>query len=174
MDKENEIYEKERVYHEYYPKVLQYIQNRSNGHMDAEDVAQNVFVKVFGKWDSFDPKKSSISTWIFNITRNTLIDYQRSMRFRQHDELSEFIADDSGDMLERLVLEEEQEQLADALETLSIEERDLIILHYYNEYTLLDVAAMMHRPYGQIKRLHGKALKKLKQQIEMPRMRLLP
>ena len=170
MEKETETYDKERVYHEYYPKVLQYIQNRSNGHMDAEDIAQNVFLKVFAKWDTFDPEKSAISTWIFNITRNTLIDHQRYMSFRQHEELSEFLADDSDDMLDNLALEEEQERLANALEVLTTEERDLIILHYYNEHTLSDIAEMMHRPYGQIKRLHVKALNKLRQQMENPKM----
>lgn len=172
MHTETEIYDLEQIYTEYYPKVLQYIQNHSNGHMDSEDIAQNVFVKVYAKLDTFDPQKSSISTWIFNIMRNTLIDHQRSMSFRQHDELSEFLADDSDDMLDRLVMEEEQERLADALEALTAEERDLIILHYYSEHTLLDVAEMMHRPYGQIKRLHVKALNKLRQQMETPHLRL--
>lgn len=172
MNIETETYDMEKVYHDYYPKVLQYIQNRSNGHMDAEDIAQNVFVKVYRNWDAFDPSKSSISTWIFNITRNTLIDYQRSMSFRQHEELSEFLADDSDDMLDSLALEEEQDRLASALGALTLEERDLIILHYYNEHTLLSVAEMMHRPYGQIKRLHVKALNKLRQQMETPHLRL--
>ena len=167
-----ETYDLEQIYSEYYPKVLQYIQNHSGGHMDAEDIAQNVFVKVFAKLDTFDPAKSSISTWIYNIMRNTLIDHQRSMSFRQHDELSEFLADDSDDMLDRLVMEEEQERLADALEALTAEERDLIILHYYSEHTLLDVAEVMHRPYGQIKRLHVKALNKLRQRMETPHLRL--
>lgn len=168
MRTEIEKYDQEQVYHDYYPKVLQYIENRMNGHMDAEDLAQNVFIKVFGKWDTFDPEKSSISTWIFNITRNTLIDYHRSMGLRQHDELSEFLADDSGDMLENLILEEEQDRLADALELLTAEERDLIILHYYSEHTLLQVADMMRRPYGQIKRLHIKALDKLRRHMDNP------
>ena len=172
MSKETEVYDQEQVYSEYYPKVLQYIQNRSNGHMDAEDIAQNVFVKVFTKWDTFDPEKSSISTWIFNIMRNTLIDHQRSMSYRQHEELSEFLADDSDDMLDQLALEEEQERLADALEALSTEERDLIILHYYSEHTLLQIAELMHKPYGQIKRLHVKALNKLRQQMETPHLRI--
>ena len=172
MHTEKEIFDQEQVYSEYYPKVLQYIQNHSNGSMDAEDIAQNVFVKVFSKWDTFDPEKSSNSTWIFNIMRNTLIDHQRYMGFRQHEELTEFIADDKDDMLENLALEEEQEKLADALETLTTEERDLIILHYYSEHTLLDIAEMMHRPYGQIKRLHVKALNKLRQQMETPKLRM--
>lgn len=165
MQTEIQTYDKDQVYRDYYPKVLQYIQNRTSGHLDAEDIAQTVFMKVFGKWDTFDASKSSISTWIFNITRNTLIDYQRSMNYRQHDELSEFIADDSDDMLDSLIMEEEQERLADALDCLTTEEQDLIILHYYKEYTLTEISEMMHRPYGQIKRLHVKALDKLQKQM---------
>lgn len=60
--------------------------------------------------------------------------------------------------------------MADALETLSTEERDLIILHYYNGETLLYIAELMRRPYGQIKRLHVKALKKLRKQMGMESM----
>ena len=166
MSARTEAYDKEQVYAEYYPRVLKYIINRSYIRMDAEDITQTVFVKVFGKWDTFDPLKSSVSTWIYNITRNTLIDHQRAMSYRQHDELSETLVDDSDDVLNRLVLEEEQERLAAALETLSVEERDLIILHYYSQYTLLHIAEMMHRPYGQIKRLHVKALDKLKREMD--------
>ena len=165
MSTETEVFDLEQIYSEYYPKVLQYIQNRSNGHMDSEDLAQNVFVKVYSKLDTFDPEKSSISTWIFNITRNTLIDHQRSMVLRIHEEIPETMADDSPDLLDNIIMEQEQEYLANALEKLTAEERDLIILHYYNEYTLLNIAELMRRPYGQIKRLHMKALQKLKFQL---------
>ena len=158
MSARTEAYDKEQVYAEYYPRVLKYIINRSYIRMDAEDIAQTVFVKVFGKWDTFDPLKSSVSTWIYNITRNTLIDHQRAMSYRQHDELSETLMDDSDDVLNRLVLEEELERLAAALETLSVEERDLIILHYYQNVSLTDIARMMDLPYGRIKRMHTRAL----------------
>lgn len=166
MGTQTETYDKAQLYAEYYPKVLQYIGRRSNGHMDAEDLAQTVFMKVLGKWDTFDPQKSSVSTWIFNITRNTLIDHQRAMAFRQHGELSEILTDGSDDVLDRLILEDEQERLADALESLATEERDLIVLHYYSGQTLLHIAELMGRPYGQIKRLHVKALEKLRKQLE--------
>lgn len=166
MSAQIRTYDKEQVYAEYYPKVLQYVRNRSSERMDAEDLAQTVFMKVFSKWDTFQPEKSSISTWIFSITRNTLIDHQRAMAFRQHGELSETLADEREDILDHLVMEEEQVRLADALEMLSEEERDLIILHYYSEQTLLYIAELMHRPYGQVKRLHAKALEKLRKQID--------
>ena len=157
-----ETFDEEKIYREFYPKVLQYLTNRMGNEHDAEDMAQTVFLKVYSKLDTFDAEKSSLSTWIFNITRNTLIDHQRFMSIRIHEEIPETMADDSPDMLDNLIMEQEQERLADALASLTREEQDLIILHYYNEYTLLKVAEIMHKPYGQIKRLHTKALQKLK------------
>ena len=165
MSTQTELLDTEKIYKEFYPKVYQYLVNRMGSIEDAEDMAQTVFLKVFTKLDTFDGTKSSISTWIFNITRNTLIDHQRSMTLRLHDEIPETVADDGPDMLDNLIMEQELDRLADALEKLTDEERDLIILHYYNEHTLLQVAEMMRRPYGQIKRLHMKALQKLKVQL---------
>ena len=162
MTTQTELFDTEKIYQEFYPKVYQFLVNRMGSVEDAEDMAQTVFLKVYTKLDTFDSTKSSLSTWIFNITRNTLIDHQRSMTLRIHEEIPETLADDAPDMVDNLIMEQEQERLADALEKLTREERDLIILHYYNEYTLLKVAEMMRRPYGQIKRLHMKALQKLK------------
>ena len=166
MSNQIELLNSDRIYRDFYPKVFQYLVNRMGSVEDAEDMAQTVFLKVFTKLDTFDAEKSSLSTWIFNITRNTLIDHQRSMSLRIHEEIPETLADDSPDMLDGLIMEQEQERLANALERLTSEERDLIILHYYNEYTLLKVAEVMRRPYGQIKRLHMKALQKLRFQLE--------
>lgn len=161
MENENN----EQIYKDYYPKVFGYLRSRVERIQDAEDLAQTVFIKVYSKLDLFDSEKSSISTWIFNITRNTLIDHQRAMAFRQHDEIPETMADESEDAIDNLITEESMERLADALEQLTDEERDLIIMHYYNNYTMLKIAEMLHRPYGQIKRLHVKAMQKLKKYI---------
>lgn len=160
---ENEI--NEQIYREYYPKVFGYLRSRVERIQDAEDLAQTVFIKVYTKLDLFDSEKSSISTWIFNITRNTLIDHQRSMSLRNHDEIPETMADESEEAIENLITEESMERLADALEQLTDEERDLIIMHYYNNYTMLKIAEIMYRPYGQIKRLHVKAMQKLKKYL---------
>ena len=160
-----EYFDEEQIYREFYPKVYQYLVNRMGNVHDAEDMAQTVFLKIYSKLDTFNAEKSSLSTWVFNITRNTLIDHQRYTSLRIHEEIPETVADDSPDMLDALIMEQEQERLADALERLTREERDLIILHYYKEYTLLKVAELMRKPYGQIKRLHNKALQKLKFQL---------
>lgn len=154
--------EYERLYEEYYPKVLRYLSSRVSIAEDAENLAQDVFLKLYAKADLYDETKSSISTWIFNITRNTLTDHQRSMAYRRHEELPAVIVDDSKDILGDIIAEEQLELLADALEQLEEEERRLVILHYYSGCTLTKIAETLDRPYGQVKRLHNKALQKLK------------
>ncbi|MDO4483432.1 MAG: sigma-70 family RNA polymerase sigma factor [Clostridia bacterium] len=154
--------DQEKIYSEYYPKVLRYVRSKISRYDEAEDLAQNVFVKVFQKWDTFDETKASISTWIYTITHNTVCNYYKSMSYRQTEELPEQVADEiTPDFTEEIVQKDMQGRLADALSTMPQEKRDLIILYYYGGVTLKDIAVKMNRPYGQIKRLHEKVLKEL-------------
>ena len=155
--------DQELIYREYYPKVFGYLCNRTNSTQDAEDLAQNVFLKVFTNLEKFDGEKSSLSTWIFHITRNTLTDHLRTSGLRLHEELPEQAEAEGPDLVENLILEEEQSRLVAALERLGQPERDLVILHYYEAYTLTRISQLMHLSYGQVKRLHNKALEKLAQ-----------
>ncbi len=47
---------------------------------DAEDLTQDVFIKVYGNLRSFDPAKGSFHTWITTLTRNLLVDHFRRSR----------------------------------------------------------------------------------------------
>ncbi|MBR6521055.1 MAG: sigma-70 family RNA polymerase sigma factor [Oscillospiraceae bacterium] len=154
-------YNSEALYREHYPKVYGYIRNHIIMKDDAEDLTQTVFLKVFTKLDTFDPDKSAISTWIFNIMRNTLTDYLRKNSVRAETELTETLASDADDFSDTLILEDELDRLADALERLTSTERDIILLHYYKDYTLLKISEMLGLSYGQAKRLNAKALAKL-------------
>ena len=75
METLTEQFDAEKIYQDFYPKVYQYLANRMGSVHDAEDMAQTVFLKIYTKLDTFDASKSSLSTWIFNITRNSLIDH---------------------------------------------------------------------------------------------------
>ena len=66
----------ETLYAQYSSKVMGYIHARVRNRADAEDLCSDVFEKIQRKLEDFDPSKASVSTWIFTITRNTVIDYQ--------------------------------------------------------------------------------------------------
>lgn len=154
---------KTQIYQDYYLKVRNYILSKINDFPMAEDLCSDVFVKVYEKYDLFDENKSSLSTWIFTITRNTLIDYYRKREV--HLELQDNIAleDENDD----ICTEDNLKQLASALETLNERERKLIVLYYYKDLTLKEIGKQFGISYAYVKILHKKALIKLKNNIEL-------
>ncbi len=151
--------EKSKIYEEYSKKVLGYMLSQVNDTYIAEDLCSDVFLKVYQKLDTFDETKSSISTWIYNITRNTLTDYYRTRRVMS--EIPETVTDESP-VDDEICNNETLETLADALEALDSRERDIIIYHYYNGMILKDVAEKLGLSYSYVKAVHQKALSKMK------------
>ena len=152
----------EQVYQDYSKKVMGYIRPRISNPSDAEELHSTVFMKVFEKFDSFDQTKASVSTWIYTIARNTLIDFFRTRKVM--DELGdEDIVEE--DAFQGILDEETLGELAEALEKLPQRERDLIILHYYHNMQLKEIALKLHMSYSNCKIVHNKALMKLRQYL---------
>ena len=156
--------ELENVYSQYYGKVMGYIAARVQRRADAEDLAADVFEKVYRKIGDYDEGKASVSTWIFTITRNTVIDYFR--RTRPTEEPDENLASDD-EVDEGLLSQETLSELAGALRKLPQELQDIIVLMYYDGKPMTEIAMMMRLSYGAVKLRHQKALMLLRQYMEI-------
>ena len=154
----------ETLYTQYYGKVMGYILARIRNRADAEDITADVFEKVQRKLADFDPAKASVSTWIFTITRNTVIDHYR--RSKPTEELDEDLSD-SLEIDEDMLNTETLSELAGALRALPEELRDLIVLRYYDGKPLTEVAEIMGLSYGAVKLRHQSALVKLRKAMQM-------
>ena len=155
--------QQEKIYTAFNGKVMGYICVRVNRRADAEDLCADVFEKVFSRIGQYDSSKASLSTWIFSITRNTVIDYFR--RTRPTDELDENMADDT-EVDEGLLQTESLDELAAALRSLPQELTDLIVLRYYDNKPLTEVAEIMGLSYGAVKLRHQKALGMLRRALQ--------
>jgi len=155
--------QKEKIYTAFHGKVMGYIYSRVNRRADAEDLCSDVFEKVFTRIDQFDSTKASLSTWIFTITRNTVIDHFR--RTKPTEELDENLSDDT-ELDESLLNNESMEELAAALKKLPRELTELIVLRYYDNKPLTEVAEIMGLSYGAVKLRHQKALGILKRELQ--------
>lgn len=149
----------ERVYMEYYPKIMGYVRSKLSSQQEAEDISSSIMLKIIKGLPLFDPEKAALSTWIYTITRNTLTDYYRSRRI--HEQLEEDIACDTDDF-DEILREEQLEELAEALEKLSYRERNVILLHYYSGISLKEISVSMGMSYSNLKIIHYKALSCLK------------
>ena len=153
----------ERIYTEYGGKIMGYIRARIRSTADAEDLRSEVFEKIMRKIDEFDPKKASLNTWIFTITRNTVIDHFR--RSRPTEELDENLSD-STELDEDLLNTESLTELASALRALPQQMMDIIVLRYYDGKPLTEIAEIMGLSYGAVKLRHQNALLMLRKSLD--------
>lgn len=160
----NTVNEKEQIYNLYYQKVKSYIRGKVPNAQDVEDLASDVFLKVYEKLDRFDDSKASLSTWIYTITRNTVIDHYRTQKkFTPLDE--SYPAEDNVDSA--LLQEEMLESLATQLEKLDKRAQKIVILRYFHGKTLKEIAQQMELSYSYVKVLHNQALNALRQGMSL-------
>ncbi len=154
--------EVERLYLSYKDRVYYYIKSKVNSVEDAEDILSEVFIKAGRFYDSYDGQKSSELTWMYSIARNAVIDFYR--RQKESEELPEDLPL-NFDIEEEAIEEETLERLAIALENMAPELRELIVLRYYNGFSLTEISGKMDISYGRIKLMHQKALAQLKKKL---------
>ncbi len=131
---------------------------------EAEEVAQDVFVKVYGSLASFKGD-SKFSTWLYAITYHMSLDYlkkrNRRMVTNSLDNFSESKMQHEGTILDDLTAFEEKQQLKKALEALPSDDGVLITLHYYEELSLKEISRIMAISPSTLKVRLFRARKKL-------------
>lgn len=137
-----------------YSLVVKIVGNRE----DAEELCQDVFVKVFRSLDSFK-RNSSFSTWIYRIAYNTAISKTRYRKQEflsiEEEQIINVSEDDLNEMFGRSGNEEMLIRLDAAMEKLTREECALILLFYMQEKTVEDVAVISGLSASNVKtRLH--------------------
>lgn len=155
--------QKEEIYKKYHGKVLGYIRSRISSPETAEDIAADVFVKVYEKLDTYDESKAALSTWIYTIAFNKLTDYFRTRRvFEEVPETFE----DSACVEEEICNAETLESLSEALSKLDERKRDIIIQRFYAGKKLKDISDMMGISYSYAKVLQKQAFDELRNNLK--------
>ena len=120
---------------------------------DAEDVAQEVFFRVWDRRDAFDPSKGSPLAWLTTMTRRLAIDRTRSRSFRARarETSLEAAASTDGKGADDIVLSAEANQVLAALEQLDPVYRDVIRMSYYEGLSHSGIATKLGAPLGTVK-----------------------
>lgn len=142
----------------YQTRIYGYVKRMLRSSEDADDVAQEVFIKAFQAFDRFDGR-SSLRTWLFRIAHNLCID-----RLRKSDRsLSETSLDYDGDegswdigddrwQPENLVLNDELIQHIEVgLQTMSEKLRTVLLLHDREDLAYDEIAQALDLPLGTVK-----------------------
>ncbi len=130
----------------------------------ADDVTADTFLKAFRAADRFDAARGEPRTWIFRIAQNTLRDYQRRARLRQHLPIGGMrdLASDAPSPEERLLWEEQVARLLGAVAVLSEKDRELISLRYGSGLDTAEVAEVLGLREATVRTRIWRALARLR------------
>ena len=156
----------EEVYQTYFDRIKNYF-SRTVGYDYAQDLTQEVFVKVFESLDKFE-KKSSMYTWIFRIATNHLIDKMRKKRIivdRCNLGDKELFCRPKPEFLTeefRIVQEEMNECICSYIKMLPANYRAVIILREYESLSIEEIANIMNITFENAKKTLSRARAKLR------------
>lgn len=150
-----------QIYQQYYGKIYKYTLYRVGDHCIAEDLVSEVFEKVVGKYYTYNPEKSKLSTWLFTIVNNVIINYyKKNTHHAEPLELGELASSYS---LEDLVLEREQkDQLLKAILGLPEQQRNIIALKFGAGLTNREISQMTDLTESNVGTILYRALKQLR------------
>ena len=151
----------EAFYKHYYPRLFRFILRTTRQPEAIEELIQETLLVVWEKPERFN-FSSKISTWVFGIAYNKALKLMSKTARRSNDldvdELSEAIGDPYANLAENT---ETQDWLNCALDCLSVEQRAVIELTFYNGLSYQDIAKILDCPENTVKTRMYHARKKL-------------
>jgi RNA polymerase sigma-70 factor (ECF subfamily) len=166
----------EAIVRQHWRKVFNVAYKFVGKHDEAEDLTQDIFLKIFRSLSTFD-RRANFQTWLISVSRNLCIDHYRSVRKERETidrdvdpgdlsptshEVSPYVALEQRD---RVVL------LREALETLPETLRTAVLLRDIQELSYQEIATQLRLPEGTVKSRINRGRTELARQIRVLRDR---
>jgi RNA polymerase sigma-70 factor (ECF subfamily) len=141
--------------------------------VDAEEVTQDVFERVWRHASTFDPARGRFGTWLLSMTHHVAIDSVRKRQRRPHtvsgeaaEVASRVLPDSAVDVSGTTLRNMEAEQVRRALRSLPRAQQEAIELAYFAGLSHLEIAAALGDPLGTVKARIRRGMERLRSALE--------
>ena len=171
MAKQPTIAKFEALFHQYRGRVFQTAYLILGDSREAEDVLQEVFLKVYRSGNSFDPEKGGFAAWLYRIVVNQCISCRRRKR-RPSSSLESLREEgfdppaDTPSVPEELLAEERIEALRQAVGTMKENHRVILVMRYFNELSYEEIASVLGIPLGTVQSRLNRAMNVLRRELK--------
>lgn len=162
----------EQLYDRYSALVFSVALRVLHDHSLAEDVTQEVFLRVWRQPASFDPERGRFISWLSSVARNRALDEQRRLTRRRRAEdqdeapVLRLPAEGRGDDPAReTVLNDERRRVREAMQDLPEAQRTVLELAYFGGLTQTEIAKRTGDPLGTIKTRVRLGMRKLREAL---------
>ncbi len=159
----------------YQAMVYNYIRKNSKTNEDAEDLYQDIYIKIIRNLKNFK-FNSQYKTWMFSIIRNKMIDNYRKKKLKLHS-IDKSFKNNEGNLHDLISSEEdtpassavklsEKEKLTIALNNLDPKLKEISVLRIYSSLKFKEIAEVLHMNENSVKTSFRRALKILKNDLK--------
>ncbi len=151
-----------RLYDAYLERIYRYIYFRVADEQVAEDITSEVFLKAWEKLDTYQAGSSPFIAWLYRIAHNAVIDQYRTRKVSiklEDARPAEISHDDRTD--EKLDLQFELQELQQALQELTEEQKQVLILKFIQGLSTPEIASQLGKQQGAVRALQMRALQGL-------------
>jgi len=152
-----------QLYEIFAPEIYRFVFFRVKSRQDAEDLTQKIFIKAYKALIKSKGKFKNFRAWLYQISRNTVIDYYRTLKI--HISWETKIIKSKVNVEKEALFKEEVEEAFQLLEKLKTKEKEILILYYIQGFQLKEIAKIMKKSPMAIRLTKHRALKKLKKFI---------
>ena len=163
----------DRLIEQYQHRLLRYLLFLTGRREVAEDLFQETWMRVLVRGAQYNGK-ARFDTWLFTIARNLVIDLSRKRTMASLDEMNEQNEDDrpfeitaeGPSPLAQFQTKEDSAEVGEVLLTLEPSHREVLVLRFYEELSLEEIATMTQAPLSTVKSRLYRGLASLKPELE--------
>lgn len=156
------------LYERHAPAVFRFVYSHLDDRLDAEDLTEDVFLRVWRSLSKFQDQGVPFVAYLFRIARNALIDYYRRAKNGQNQVSSiedNVIVDAQPDPGELAIAKLEHLEIREVLESLRDDYRMVIVLRFLGDLSPDETAQVMGKSTGAVRVLQHRALTALRKHL---------
>lgn len=144
----------------FHQKIYKFVYFRTHHKETAEDITSHIFTKALERITTFNPSKGSFAAWLYQIARNSIIDFYRSHKETENIDDAWDIADNTS--IERDVDTRQQlEKVRSYLYTLPAQQRDIVLMRVWDDLSHKEIASILDTSEASVKMTFSRVLAKL-------------
>jgi len=150
------------LYEEYYDKIAHYAYVRIGHRTEAEDIAEEVFLKALESLKSYQERGIPMQAWLFKIAHNMVVDYLRKAAKRKTVPIDTVPVAAEADPVAAAEKNMELERVATAMEQLTTEQREVLRLRFFGGLTSKEAGGILNKSDGAVREMQRAAVEKLR------------
>jgi RNA polymerase sigma-70 factor, ECF subfamily len=153
------------IYNVFFKKIYRFIYFRVSHKEAAEDLAEEVFLKIYGKIAGIN-NEAAFEGWLYEIARNSVIDYYRQKKLTVPLDEIENILEYEANIVDAVSLDQDQKLLFNLIKNLPTEQQIVIKLKFLEDLDTPAIAVMLHKSEGAIRVIQHRAIAKLQESLK--------